>query len=95
MHQYYVYILASKKGGTLYVGVTNDLIKRVYQHKNKMVDGFTKKYDIDNLVYYEVLNNSYEAIKREKKLKQWKRDWKIDLIENKNPHWQDLYYKII
>ncbi len=88
---YYVYILASKRNGTLYIGVTNDLVKRVYQHKNELVDGFSKKYHIHNLVYYEQTNDIESAIKREKQLKSWRRLYKLDLIEKDNPNWIDLY----
>ena len=95
MKEYYVYILASKKNGTLYVGVTNDLVKRVYMHKQDYVEGFTKKYSIHKLVYYEITNDINSAIKREKCLKKWNRDWKIRLIEESNPHWEDLYKNII
>lgn len=91
MKDYFVYILASKKNGTLYIGMTNDLIKRVYEHKNNLVEGFTKKYFVHNLVYYEGYNDVYSAIAREKRLKKWKRQWKINLIEKSNPQWQDLY----
>lgn len=94
MKQYYVYILASKKNGTLYIGVTNSLVRRVYEHKEELIEGFTKKYDVKNLVYYEILNEINEAIKREKALKKWLRKWKIDLIEKMNPEWKDLYYEI-
>lgn len=75
---------------TLYIGVTNDLIRRVYEHKNKLIDGFTKKYNITKLVYYEVFNTSEEAIRREKQLKNWHRQWKINLIESVNKDWTDL-----
>ncbi len=88
---YYIYILASQRNGTLYVGVTSDLIKRVHQHKNKNHDSFTKKYRVSKLVYYEEIEDIHSAIAREKQLKAWKRDWKIALIEKKNPTWQDLY----
>ena len=91
MEQYYVYILASKKNGTLYVGVTNDLLKRTYEHKNNSVDGFTKKYCVHKLIYYEESNNIHGAIVREKQLKRWKRAWKIKIIEEFNPEWKDLY----
>ena len=94
MQQYYVYILASQKNGTLYVGVTNDLIKRVWQHKNKVADGFTKKYGIDKLVYYEATENIESAILREKQLKKWNRAWKIRIIHEMNPKWNDLYNEI-
>ena len=93
--EYYVYIIASKKFGTLYTGVTNDLIKRIYTHKEKLIDGFTKKYSVDKLVYFEVHNDINEAILREKQIKKWNRDWKINLIERSNPHWVDLYYELI
>ncbi len=89
--QYFVYILASKKNGTLYIGITNDLIKRVYEHKNNLADGFTKKYDVHNLVYYEIHNDASSAITREKQLKKWNRQWKIELIEKTNSDWKDLY----
>jgi putative endonuclease len=91
MHQYFVYILASQRNGTLYIGVTNDLIKRVWQHKNKAADGFTKKYEVDKLVYYESTENIESTILREKQLKKWNRDWKIRLIQEKNLEWKDLY----
>jgi len=90
-NQFYVYILASKRNGTLYIGVTSDLAKRVWLHKNKIADGFTKKYNVYKLVYYEVHQSSYQAIVREKKLKNWMRAWKIALIEKNNPLWNDLY----
>jgi putative endonuclease len=91
---YYVYILASKRNGTLYIGVTQDLLKRVYLHKKELLDGFTKKYNVKKLVYYEVYQDIKDAILREKRLKKWKREWKIKLIEEKNPNWEDLYYKL-
>ena len=87
---FYVYILASRKHGTIYVGVTNDLIRRVYEHKQKLVPGFTTDYGVDKLVYYEIFDDPKNAIAREKRLKRWKRDWKISLIETSNPNWQDL-----
>ena len=87
----FVYILASKKNGTLYLGVTSDLIKRTWQHKEKFVDGFAEKYDVDKLVYFEQFRDIKTAIKREKRLKKYKRQWKIDLIEKDNPEWKDLY----
>ena len=90
-HYYFVYLLASKKNGTLYIGVTNHLIKRVYEHKNNLVEGFTKRYGIHNLVYYEQFRQIDDAINREKCLKKWNRQWKIDLIEKMNPEWEDLY----
>jgi putative endonuclease len=89
--QMFVYILASKRNGTLYTGVTSDLRKRVWEHKNHLVDGFTKKYNVDRLVYYEVHDNPTTAIQREKSLKRWHRDWKLKLIEKGNPGWDDLY----
>ena len=95
MKQGYVYILFNKKRGTLYVGVTSNLIKRVYEHKCKFVEGFTKKYNIDKLGYYEVTDSMYVAIEREKQLKSGSRQKKIDLIENMNPEWKDLYSDII
>ena len=90
--QYYVYILFNKRNGTLYVGVTNDLVKRVWQHKNKVVEGFTKQYNIDKLGYYEVCNGINSAIAREKQLKDGNRKSKLELIELNNPNWNDLYY---
>ncbi|HUU03153.1 MAG TPA: GIY-YIG nuclease family protein [Myxococcota bacterium] len=86
-----VYILASKRNGTLYTGVTSDLRKRVWEHQNHLADGFTKKYNVNRLVYYEVHDNPTTAIKREKSLKRWHRDWKLKLIEKENPNWDDLY----
>ena len=91
----YVYILFSKRNGTLYVGVTSDLVKRVYEHKNKYVKCFTEKYNVDKLGYYEVFDNIELAIKREKQLKKYYRKQKLSLIESLNPEWQDLYYDII
>jgi putative endonuclease len=88
---FYVYILASERNGTLYIGVTNNLLKRIYEHKLKVVKGFTEKYDIDKLVYFEQHNTANTAIAREKKLKNWRRKWKLDLIEKSNPDWNDLY----
>ena len=87
---YFVYILASKRNGPLYIGVTNNLENRMYQHKNKLVDGFTKKYGVDKLVHYEMTNDVRSAIQREKQLKKWNRKWKLELIEKKNPEWKDL-----
>ena len=92
---YYVYILANKRNGTVYIGVTNDLVKRVYEHKQKLVDGFTKKYGVGILVYYESTENIDSAIQQEKQLKKWNRDWKLSLIEKDNPKWEDLYSKLI
>jgi putative endonuclease len=90
---FYVYILASRIGGTLYIGVTNDLIRRVAEHKSKAAEGFTKKYDVDRLVYFECFEDIEQAIHREKRLKKWSRAW-IQLIEEKNPNWIDLYPEI-
>jgi putative endonuclease len=95
MNQYYVYILASQRNGTLYVGMTNDLVRRCYEHKHDMVDGFTKKYQVHILVYFEMHNDVSEALKREKQLKKWNRSWKIRLIEEKNPEWMELYDSIV
>lgn len=89
-----VYLLASKPYGTLYLGVTSDLKKRVWQHKNKLAEGFTEQYDVDQLVWYELHSAMGEAIAREKNLKNWHRNWKIKLIENENPYWQDLYQSL-
>jgi len=95
LKNYYVYILASRRNGTLYVGVTNNLVKRVYEHKNDFIEGFTKRYGVHMLVYYEQYGNAESAIQREKRLKFWHRKWKIRLIEETNPGWQDLYHEII
>lgn len=92
---YYVYILASKHNGTLYTGVTNDLLRRVSEHKSGAVDGFTKKYRVDKLVYFESTNDVRVAIMREKQIKKWYRKWKIELIEEQNPEWKDLYEELI
>jgi len=94
MKSYYLYILASNRNGTLYIGVTSDLIKRLQQHKTKITDGFSKKYDVRKLVHYEQTGNILSAIAREKALKKWKRAWKIKLIEQNNPNWDDLYFKL-
>jgi putative endonuclease len=93
--QYYIYILASKKNGTLYIGVTSNLIKRIYEHKNDLVEGFTQKYAVHELVYYEVTESVDSAITREKQLKKWNREWKIRLIEKSNPEWNDLNSELI
>jgi putative endonuclease len=93
--QFYVYILASGRNGTLYVGVTSDLVKRVWQHKNDVVEGFSKKHGVKMLVYYEVFADAENAIRREKRLKKWSRAWKLEAIEEGNPDWNDLYDKII
>lgn len=92
--QYFVYILASKRNGTLYIGITSDLTKRIYEHKNDFVKGFTQKYAIHNLVYYETFDIPESAIKREKNIKKWNRYWKIKLINRLNPEWNDLYSEI-
>ena len=83
--------MASERNGTLYIGVTNDLIRRVYQHKNDVVDGFTKEYGVHTLVYFESTSDVYQALRREKRMKKWKRKWKLDAIEEKNPTCRDLY----
>jgi len=92
--QYFVYIMASKYDGVLYIGVTNNLLRRVYEHREGVADGFTKKYNIKKLVYYEVHQDIHEAILREKRLKKWNRAWKIKLIAETNPNWVDLYDEI-
>jgi putative endonuclease len=91
---YWVYIRASKLGGTLYIGVTSDLVRRVYQHRMGFVDGFTKEHGVHRLVYFEQYNDVETAIRREKRLKKWNRAWKIRLIEDANPNWIDLYPQI-
>lgn len=90
MRSYYVYILASGKNGTLYIGVTNDLVRRIDEHRQGLVEGFTKKYHVDILVHYEEFPDPESAIAREKQLKNWKREWKTGLIEEDNPGWRDL-----
>ena len=90
-----VYILASERNGTLYIGVTSDLIKRVWEHKNNLVEGFTKRYKVHNLVWYELYESMTSSIEQEKKMKEWKRAWKIRLIEENNPNWNDLYNSIV
>ena len=90
-----VYILANKRNGTLYVGVTSDLIKRIWQHKNNVVKGFTERYSVHQLIWYELHETMESAIRKEKMLKNWKRVWKLELIERSNPNWQDLYGTII
>lgn len=92
---FYVYILASKRNGTLYIGVTSNLVKRIWEHKNSFVKGFATKYGVHILVYFETIENSETAIYREKQLKKWKREWKIELIEKNNPTWKDLYQDLI
>ena len=91
MKPYYIYILASQRNGTLYIGMTNDLVRRVWEHKNDMIDGFTKKYAVHMLAWYEIADSPMAAITREKQLKAWKRAWKLRLIEEMNPNWRDLY----
>ena len=93
--QFCVYILASKRNGTLYIGVTSQLATRVWQHKSKLAEGFTAKYGVDKLVYYETHGCAESAIVREKQLKKWRRAWKIELIERLNPEWRDLYDEIV
>jgi len=95
MKRYYVYLLASKRNSALYIGVTNNLISRVCEHKNNSIDGFTKNRGIHNLVYFEEYDNIRKAIAREKQLKKWKRQWKVRLIEESNPQWRDLYPDLI
>ena len=92
--QFYVYILASKRNGTLYIGVTNDLVRRVWEHRTSVVEGFTKQYSIHQLVWYEVAATPSAAITREKQLKKWNRAWKLRLIQKMNPEWKDLYDEI-
>ncbi len=94
MKTMYVYIMSNKKNGTLYIGVTNNLIRRVWEHKNKTLEGFTAKYGLDKLVYYEIYEDELTAIAREKRLKKYNRNWKKDLIEKVNPSWNDLYSEI-
>jgi putative endonuclease len=91
---YWVYILASKVGGTLYIGVTNNLVRRLYEHREHLAEGFTDKYAVYRLVYFEQYDNIESAIRREKRLKKWNRAWKIRLIEENNPNWDDLYPSI-
>ncbi len=90
-----VYILASQKNGTLYTGVTSNLLKRIWEHKSDAVEGFTQKYSVHTLVWYEIHETMASAIQREKSIKNWKRAWKIKLIEEANPHWQDLYPSLL
>ncbi|MCK9352511.1 MAG: GIY-YIG nuclease family protein [Candidatus Paceibacterota bacterium] len=87
----FVYILANERNGTLYIGVTSDLVKRIHEHKTNAIDGFTKKYNVHILVYYEMAEDIRGAIEREKQLKKWNRQWKLNLIEKENPTWKDLY----
>jgi len=95
MERYFVYILTNKYNKVLYVGVTNNLIRRVYEHKNKLVNGFTSKYNVNKLVYYESFPSVFDAIKREKEIKGWKREKKVALINSFNPEWKDLYEELI
>ena len=90
-----VYIMASKRNGTLYTGVTSDIIKRIWQHKNNIVEGFTQRYNVHQLVWYELHESMESAITREKRIKGWKRKWKLELIESMNPGWKDLYPSIV
>lgn len=95
MNQYYVYIMTNFCNQVLYIGLTNNMIRRVYEHKNKLIEGFTSKYNVDKLVYYEIFNDVEETIKREKQLKNWHREWKVNLIKEMNPEFKDLYEEII
>ncbi|MFO1242905.1 MAG: GIY-YIG nuclease family protein [Rickettsiales bacterium] len=94
MKEYFVYIMAHEPHGVIYIGVTNDLIRRAYEHKHGLADGFTKKYNIKMLVYYEMTENIEASIRREKLLKRWKRQWKEQLIAKSNPEWKDLYSEV-
>ena len=91
---YWVYILANKPGGTLYIGVTNNIVRRIHEHKSKVVAGFSKRYSVDRLVWFEIYDDPVTAIEREKELKKWRREWKVRLIEEQNPQWFDLYPRI-
>jgi putative endonuclease len=93
-HAYYVYILASRRNGTLYVGVTNELVRRVQQHREGLIPGFTRKYGVKLLVYWEPHQDINEAILREKRIKRWRRKWKLELIESQNPQWRDLWVEL-
>ncbi len=93
--QYYVYFLTNKYNRVLYIGVTNNLRRRIFEHKNKLVEGFSKKYNLTKIVYYEVSRSVESAIRREKQLKNWHRDWKINLITRLNPKWEDLSKEIL
>jgi len=92
--KFYVYILATGKHGTLYIGLTSNLLKRIWEHKYKVFEGFTEKHDVSELVYFEIYDTFDEAVKREKNMKAWQRAWKIHLIEESNPHWRDIYDEI-
>lgn len=95
MKSFYVYILCSGRNGTLYIGMTSDLVKRVYEHKNNLVDGFTKKYGVHRLVWYEIHDAAETAIRREKQMKKWERSWKLRVVEEINPQWRDLYLDLL
>lgn len=95
MRQYYVYIMTNKKNGTLYIGVSSNLVRRVYQHQQGKIAGFTKKYGLRKLVYFEVLDDIQAAISREKQLKNWKRFWKLSLIDKQNSNWENLYFSLL
>ena len=90
---YFVYIIGNERP-TIYIGITNNLVKRIYQHKNSLVDGFSKKYGLNKLLYFEAYNEVYQAIKREKQIKKWNRKWKMDLIKKNNPYFKDLYSEL-
>jgi putative endonuclease len=92
---YFVYILASQRHGTLYVGVTNNLVRRIYEHREKLIEGFTSQYNVTRLVWFDQTESIEEAITHEKRLKRWRREWKIELIEKNNPAWDDLYERIL
>ncbi len=95
MKAYYIYMMASKRNGTAYISVTSDLIKRVYEHKGDIIPGFTSKYRVHRLVYYEQYHDANSAIEREKRLKKWNRRWKLELIEKTDPDWRDLYDELV
>ena len=92
---YFVYILASQRNGTLYVGVTNNLVRRIHEHREKLIEGFTSQYEVTRLVWFDQTESIEEAIAHEKRLKRWRREWKIELIEKSNPNWDDLYESIL
>lgn len=91
----YVYIISNSKLSPLYIGVTNDLVRRIYEHRNKLIKGYSSKYNLKNLLHYEVFDSAYDAISREKQLKNWHKDWKLNLIKDHNPNFKDLYEVII
>ncbi|MCX7737573.1 MAG: GIY-YIG nuclease family protein [Candidatus Kapabacteria bacterium] len=95
MNKYYVYIMTNKSNKVLYIGVTNNLIRRIYEHRNGLLDGFTKKYKCTKLVWFEETNSIYSAIEKEKQMKKWKREYKVNLINSINPNWIDLYEKLL